>query len=125
MKKDRKITVRVTEEEYARVCSYADSVGMRVSEYVRSRSLKESDRVFYDADMTEALRGVREELRIIGVEISEIASRVNDGDESAEDALRMVENHLQHVYQTVRAYENQLKMIKGVMMDGNYKAAAD
>ena len=113
MKREKRVSVRLSEEELETVKKNAESVGMELSEYIRIRIVEEVKRVFYDPTMTAVMREVRDELRRICVCAGQVASAAQEEDLSVTAAITEMKELLQEILSTVKNYEQILLSIRG------------
>lgn len=113
MKREKRVSVRLSEEELETVQNNAESVGMELSEYIRIRTVEQIKRVFYDPTMTELMREVRDELRRICVCAGQVAAATQGENLSATTAITEMKELLQEILSTVKNYEQILLSMRG------------
>ena len=113
MKREKRVSVRLSTEELETVRHNAESVGMDVSEYIRIRIVEQVKRVFYDPVMTAVMREVRDELRRICVCAGQVAAAPQGEDLSATAAITEMKELLQEILSTVKIYEQILLSMRG------------
>jgi len=113
MKREKRVSVRLSTEELETVRQKAESVGMDVSEYIRIRIVEQVKRVFYDPTMTAVMREVRDELRRICVCAGQVAAAAQGEDLSVTAAITEIKELLQEILSTVKNYEQILLSMRG------------
>lgn len=75
--RSRKITARVSPEEYLIIENDASEKGMQLSEYVRFRLLAKTGHSVYDKENLRSIQNLNREINRIGNNINQIAHRHN------------------------------------------------
>lgn len=83
--RSRKISTRVSPEEYSIIENDADEKGMKMSEYVRFRLLAKTGHSMYDKENLRAIQNLNREINRIGNNINQIAYRHNTNLYAPED----------------------------------------
>lgn len=96
-KEDKQINFRVSEDEYQKLKTIADSFGMSISAYCKSRS-KNSKLVAPKIDYKGAIE-ITLELRRIGTNVNQIAKHVNSGKNVTEGQLDALQGELNNIWQ--------------------------
>ena len=105
-KREKRITIRLTEDEYERILSEADSANLSIAEYVRSQ-LKNGKVIARYEVVTEkeTRRKLAEEYHKIGINLNQIAHHLNGGGEATDSLIVSIE----HCVSELRKLRRELK----------------
>ena len=123
MDKDKKVTIRLSDEEYKRLEADARAVGIKISTYIRFLTNGKIDRIFYDPAMTTEVRSCRSDIRSLVQDIARIRQKVDFNDTSAAADMNAINATLKAVYRKIDSLEDVLSTYKKeAMSNGNNKA---
>jgi len=93
--REKRITIRLTEDEYKRILSEADSANLSIAEYVRTqlRNGKVNVKVELVTDK-DTKKKLAEEYHKIGVNLNQIAHHLNSGGEINNSILKDIEHNV-------------------------------
>ena len=93
--REKRITIRLTEEEYERILSEADSANLSIAEYVRSQ-LKNGKVIARYEVVTEkeTRRKLAEEYHKIGINLNQIAHHLNGRGDVNSALLNAIEHNV-------------------------------
>ena len=111
--RNKKVCFRVSGTEAEQIKIHAHEAGMTVPDYLRARAAEGLTRVFYDPEVSDILRGAREELRQLTVGMNSVAAKVTDEDEASREHVRQAEEILRQTFSVVRNYEKTLESMRG------------
>ena len=114
MAKEKRVTIRMTEEENERMKEAASGLGLPISVYIRKK-VSEKDVVFRDSEAIALLRNIHSELRMINCAFT---SSVGN------DTCGWVRKTLRDVYGTLQRIESVL-MDKKRGQHGYHKASSN
>lgn len=101
-RRDRHIGVRLTGDELGRLRSGAEGAELSLSDYVRQAAL--AGRVL-PREALEELRRLRIEFNRIGVNLNQLARRLNRGDQPGQEQIRQLIQELSRAAARLREME--------------------
>ena len=125
--KDRRITFRLTDAELETLESDAKTNGFPdMSTYIRSRITDKVDRVFYDPEMTDAVRSCRSDIRALVQDVDRVRRHVDATDTAGREELGEIHATVKAIYHRMDDVESVLSAYsKGVLAHGNNETAPD
>ena len=113
--RNKKVSVRLTDQEADQLITAASACGLDTSAYVRARTLQSVDRIFYDPSMMTELRAYRETIREMVQHIAAVRQRVDRDNYVQMDELsqihalvRSIYNQMDKLQQSVEEYKKEL-----------------
>jgi hypothetical protein len=95
-KEGRQINFRVNEEEYERIKKMADSLGMSVSAFCKSKA--KGSRIKSPKIDRQGAIEIASELRRIGVNVNQIAKNLNSGLSTSEGQINALQEELGEIW---------------------------
>lgn len=122
----KKITFRVTDDEWNAIITTAESLRQTPSEYVRQTALNRPTQIFYDPDVSAMIKDLSDSVRYIASDIQQAAQKVgSDENMPVVVSLRIIEDSLREINIKLRVTTEQLSRIKGELINGNNQTPPD
>lgn len=122
----KKITFRVTDDEWNAITTTAESLHQTSSEYVRQTALNRPTQVFFDPNVSGIIQDLSDTVRHIASNIQNAARQVASDDSiPVVVSLRIIEDSLREINIKLRVTNEHLARIKGEIINGNNQTFAD